>query len=153
MNKYVLFALLLLAFLFGPSLLISRLALETSANSAPVQKPLNTEALWSLIQAWRQSDDCRPGGCQPYIKDQRLCEIAEDRIKDRFDNHEGLYEKYSKYPFKIQEIATEANSDKDALSRWLSSPPHAAGLRTSYKYSCIAVSPNYAIQIFSNFEK
>lgn len=149
MNKFILIIIFLVAFLVGPSFLVSLLP-ETSANNAPVTKPLNADQLWSLIQTWRQSDDCRPGGCQTYIKDQRLCEIAEARVKDGSDNHEGLYSKYSSYPYAIQENSTGAFSDDEALQKWLNSPPHAATLRKDYRYSCIAVSPTFTIQIFSN---
>lgn len=112
------------------------------------QKQLSAVKLWSLIQDWRVSQ-----GLQPYIKDQRLCKIAEDRVDDGVDFHKGFIEKYnnSNYPYAMQENQTGAASHEDALDRWLNSPPHRATLEKPYTHSCVAVQRDWAVQIFSSF--
>ena len=131
-----------------------------TATPAPYG-PLSKEKLWYLIQEWRKSDDCKPGGCEPYYEDSRLCVVAEDRVDDPEDNHDGFYEKVKSdyYGFGVgitlSENKTGGYSEEDMLKKWLNSPSHAAALREDYKYSCVAVDgtdPNsyYAIQIFSN---
>lgn len=158
MKKYLLLACLFALFLFGPSMVFSYIEKNTQKPSSVASKPLNAETLWSLIQTWRQSDDCRPGGCQPYIKDQRLCEIAERRIEDlkgkilQNFNHNLFVERYKNYPYKLSENITGASSSDDALSRWLNSQPHTETLKRDIKYSCIATGSDYAVQIFSNME-
>lgn len=111
---------------------------------------VNSEKLWSLIQEWRTVN-----GFQPYTKDQRLCNIAEDRVTDSFDYHQGFKDKYYTYPYELTEIITEGYDEQDMLSRWLYSASHSAALRMSYKYSCVATANgnpfSYAVQIFSNF--
>lgn len=152
MKKYLLLALIFVLFLFGPSLAYSTIEKTTHKATEP-PKSLNSEILWSLIQTWRQSDDCRPGGCQAYIRDQRLCEVAEDRVNDDLDYHEGLYEKYSDYPFVIQENSNKGYlTESSALYGWLSSKPHAETLRKPYTHSCVATKDNFSVQIFSNME-
>lgn len=157
MKKYLL-ALLFFVFLFGPSMVFSYIEKNTQKPSSIASKPLDAEILWSLIQTWRQSDNCRPEGCQPYIKDQRLCEIAEIRVEDlkgkimQNFNHDLFVERYKNYPYKLSENITGASNDQDALDLWLKSASHAAVLRTDYKYSCVAVQPSFAVQIFSNME-
>lgn len=114
-----------------------------------VKPPVNLDSdkLWSLIQEWRQSQ-----GLKPYIKDKRLCVVAQDRADDGFDDHQGLYAKYSDYPYAIQENLTSSRLNEDeALNAWLNSPPHRKTLATDYKYSCVATWSATAVQIFSNF--
>ena len=123
---------------------------------------LDKKKLWTLIEEWRKTDGCKPGGCQPYIEDERLCTIAEDRVDDPGDDHNEFVRKIESnyYGFTtgyiFQENKTGGADETDMLKRWLNSPGHAATLRKPYKYSCVAVMGStsatyYAVQIFSNF--
>lgn len=108
---------------------------------------LNTDNLWSLIENWRQSK-----GLKPYIKDQRLCDIASDRVDDFDYNHSGLYAKYSNYPYVISENLVWNSADETAaLDQWLNSPTHLENLEKPYTHSCIACVNRYCVQIFSSF--
>jgi uncharacterized protein YkwD len=120
-----------------------------SAVTPTKQAELNADKLWSLIQEWRESE-----GLQPYIKDQRLCEIAKDRADDNIDYHKGFMEKYDtpEYPFVMQENSVWGYSSEEySLNGWLNSPPHRETLEKPYTHSCVATYKNNAIQIFSNF--
>lgn len=108
---------------------------------------LSSDKLWSLIQKWRRSE-----GLQPYIEDQRLCEIATDRADDEDTDHQGLYDKYSNNSYMIQEnLAWNMPSEKETLTKWLNSPAHLETLKKPYIYSCLSTHNGYAVQIFSNF--
>lgn len=122
-------------------------------------KKLDADKLWSLIQDWRVEN-----GLQPYIKDQRLCVIAEDRVDDGDNYHEGFIKKMESNYYNlpegvlVSENATGGTSEENMLQRWLNSPTHAETLGKSYNYSCVAVygttDPEYyAVQIFSNFKQ
>jgi len=88
-----------------------------------------------------------------YIKDERLCTIAKDRVDDtQLDNHQGFIEKYSSYPYVIQENLALVSSEKKMLKEWLASPGHAAALRKPYTHSCIVCQDRYCVQIFSSFK-
>lgn len=123
----------------------------TPVTAVTPTKPVELKAdkLWSLIQDWRESQ-----GLQPYIEDQRLCKIAEDRVDDKDYSHEQFMVKYdtSEYPYAMQEnLVWNAMQESDALEWWLNSPPHRATLEKPYTHSCLATDKNYAVQIFSSF--
>jgi hypothetical protein len=113
---------------------------------------LNTDLLWNLIQTWRKENNL-----PVYIKSDNLCTIANDRVLDGFDFHEGAERKYNNWPYHIAEninIVYEISckgAEYDTLDMWLYSASHAATLKKPYKYSCLATKDNYAVQIFSNF--
>lgn len=111
----------------------------------PIQKP-NAEVLFTLINEWRKSE-----GLNIYIKDERLCKIAVDRSDDGFDQHKGLFEKYSQYPFVISENIVGLANEETMLESWLESKSHRAALEKSYIYSCVACNTT-CIQIFSSFQ-
>lgn len=153
MKKYLLLALILILFVFGPSLVFSYIE---KSNQKPVinsSNPINTETLWSLVQKWRTDN-----GFQTYMKDQNLCAIATKRVNQlkkiapEKRDHELFESNYSNYPSAMVENITGGTSEQDALERWLNSPPHRATLEKPYKYSCIATKDDFAVQIFSNCE-
>jgi hypothetical protein len=114
---------------------------------APTPIMLSDRALWSLIQEWRTSE-----GRNPYIEDQRLCVIADDRVDDPY-THDGFYEKYNNYPYVLQENLSDGHpNEKSALTGWLDSPGHAETLRKPYKASCVRCLGDYCVQIFSNLD-
>ena len=114
----------------------------------PEPEEVDENKLWSLIQDWRVRNNQKP-----YIKDQRLCEIAKDRADDPLDYHKGFLEKYSNYPYKIQEIDIyNAESPIESLQGWLNSPPHRKALEYNWQYSCVACIKQTCSQIFSNFQ-
>lgn len=114
-----------------------------------VSVPLDAERLTALVNNWRVSQ-----GFQPYRKLDILCQIAQSRTKDGLDHHIGLPATYHLFNQKsfISENLTQGNDDKDALDRWLGSPPHKEALEKPYIYSCIATKGQFAVQIFSNCE-
>lgn len=122
-----------------------------TAVASPSKGPnVNADKLFEIIQEWRTSENL-----QPYVKDERLCKIAEDRVlNDKFlDDHEGLFRKYSNYPYVISENLNYAISEKAMLDGWLNSPEHAQALRKPYTHSCIYCYNGYCSQIFSSFLK
>jgi uncharacterized protein YkwD len=115
--------------------------------------PINAGKLLALENKWRITDDCQPGGCQPYTQDQRLCAIAKDRVLNDpiLDHHEGLLRKYGSYPYVLSENLASADNENQMLEDWLGSEEHAKNLRKPYKYTCIYCSDRYCSQIFSSF--
>lgn len=108
---------------------------------------LSSDKLWSLVQEWRHSE-----GLLPYTKDQRLCNIARDRIKAGDDDHGGFYAQFSSSPYELSENSVWHTTDEaGALKSWLKSPRHHEALLRPYKYSCLVTDGNNALQIFSNF--
>ena len=141
----VFFLIILLAFiLFKPFSF-------TTISSSPV---INEEKLWSLIQDWRVKNNL-----EPYIEDQRLCDIAKKRapeIQNEIDSsttHSGFLTKFKNYPYKISEnVIAYAKDESDALNWWLSSSSHRKALEYSWSYSCVKCFNNFCSQIFSSFE-
>jgi uncharacterized protein YkwD len=114
---------------------------------------LNKDKLWSLIQDWRKSQ-----GLPPYIEDQKLCEIARDRVKAGNDDHQGLISKMevNYYHLPQNQIIAEnynigATTEDATLRYWLNSPSHLEALKHPYRFSCLATREFEALQIFSNF--
>lgn len=130
------------AVLVGTSLITSR---SVANYTPPKEVKLDAEKLWQITNDWRLSE-----GRKPFIRDQRLCDIANGRVNDGLDSHKGLLERYSAYPYVISENLGIDISEQEMLRGWLLSTPHATALRASYKYSCIATKDNFAVQIFSN---
>ncbi len=114
--------------------------------SAP--KEISSDKLLTLVNEWRVSEDR-----QPYVKDERLCNIAKDRVENDspMDNHEGFIRKYSSYPYAIQENLVTETSEAKMLTRWLNSVPHHETLNKPYTHTCIACKEHYCSQIFSSF--
>lgn len=109
---------------------------------------LDSDVLWAIIQNWRLENNLKQ-----YVKDQRLCKIAEIRASDiQTDySHDGLYKKYSNYPYTIQENVAGGLKEQDVLNSWLSSKPHTETLKKNYSYSCVKCMNTLCSQIFSNF--
>lgn len=122
-------------------------------STIPVPTPiqnLDSDKLFQLVNEWRTQN-----GYQPYIVDERLCKIASDRADDLINDfsHQDLYDKYSNYPYVMQEnIVHSETSESVALKWWLNSPSHLAGLQKPYVYSCIRCYKNDCSQIFSSFK-
>lgn len=120
----------------------------TSSSNVNSYTGLDSNVLWSLVQNWRSSQ-----GLQPYIKDQRLCAIAEDRVSTSPHDHTGLYQKYGNYPYVIQEnIVWSYPTEQASLNGWIGSPAHHATLIAPYADSCIACLQQECIEIFSSFK-
>lgn len=135
-----------LTIIFGSSYAVNN-NIFAKPTPTPIPVELSSDKLWSLIQNWRLS-----AGFQIYTKDQRLCDIANDRVDDpKLDHHQGFYDKYSNYPYVIQENLVTAPSEELALNSWIHSQAHLETLQKNYQYSCLATKGNYAVQIFSNF--
>lgn len=116
-------------------------------SSAPQNDSLSAEKLTALVNEWRVES-----GFKPYERNEALCRIANDRIKDAADNHSGFIKKYFNYSSVVSENMTIASTNESALASWLASPPHRKALEHDYKYSCISTSQVNATQIFSNCE-
>lgn len=130
---------------------------DVTPTPAVVKHTLSDEGLWNTIQEWRASN-----GYEPYIKDERLCQIAELRIKDLEDNYGSDFNHDNFIPIAnsvlpdgitVSENITGATSDEEALSIWLNSPSHREALKKDWKYSCIDTQTDFAVQIFSSFAK
>lgn len=114
----------------------------------PTQTPFSEKKLFELINEWRMSKNL-----PIYTKDERLCEIARDRSDDEVFSHTAFYEKYSSFPYKIQEnLGRCFDSEQYMLNCWLFSKPHRQTLEKPYTHSCV-VCDRQCVQIFSSFER
>lgn len=96
-------------------------------------------------------------GRESLVVDDRLCTIAYRRVQeikkdfshDKFeiDNKESVYTLTE----NIAKLAGEYDSDS-TVKGWLNSPPHRHTIESSWKYTCVATSDNYAVQVFSSFD-
>lgn len=120
-------------------------------NATPTPYLLSEDKLWTLINNYRESKSLKP-----FIKDQKLCDIAEFRVvqlktkEGDYFNHDGFHELLDGNKIKYAENITGGYSEENALDRWLNSPPHKEAIEAEWKYSCVATGNNYAVQIFSN---
>jgi uncharacterized protein YkwD len=136
---FVLFALSFLAFVLVKKPIYS--------SYTPVNDSLDAEKLTTLVNEWRVKS-----GFQPYLKNDALCRISEDRVKDGADSHKGFVEKYYSYKSVLSENMTISPTNNGALTSWLNSTPHRKALEHNYKYSCISTDFVNSVQIFSNCE-
>lgn len=115
----------------------------------PTPADLDADKLLNLINEYRSTN-----GLKPFIKDERLCAIAKDRVENfpHLDNHEGLYKKYSSLPYVISENLVESPTEGGALAGWISSPPHKKAMLSPAKYTCVYCKGDYCSEIFSSFK-
>lgn len=119
---------------------------------------LDSEKMWTIASEWRKSE-----GLKPWIKDDKLCQFANDRVNElqtSFD-HQGFKNKFDwmNDQFGKDKIISEniggAFTEKAMLyggyfikKGWLESPDHAKALRDDFTYSCIACKNNFCVQLF-----
>lgn len=122
----------------------------------PITK-LDEYEMWKLIQNHRKSL-----GLQPFIEDERLCKIAEERAKEittEFSHDafvrkiEGRYYTFIPRGSGIAEnlLYTDV-SEAWGFGLWLNSPTHRKYIEGSWKYSCLRCSGIYCQQTFSSFD-
>lgn len=117
---------------------------------SPTPLIFSEEKLWSLVNEWKINQ-----GSNPYIKDQRLCNLANVRLEEirLKNNHDGFWNHTNDFPHK--ELAENLSSDyifeDKALIGWLNSPPHRKTLEHDYKYSCLKCLGDRCVQLFANF--
>ena len=126
--------------------------------SKPLPKPspsvhpdsLTEDHLWMAVRDWRISQKF-----QPYTTDQRLCSLAEVRLKEiKTDySHNGFYKHLKDFSYVDlgENLAKDFYSTNKTLSNWLNSPSHRENLDAKFTYSCIRTDARYVVQIFGNF--
>lgn len=125
---------------------------NASTISTSTKRPIDGDILFALIQEWRIQN-----GVAPYIKNQELCNFANDRLKEVKEqwNHDGFHEqankKYTQFELTGENLIRLQNSEKEALESWLKSPEHLKNLKTDFKYTCLVTDGNYVVQIFGNY--
>lgn len=115
------------------------------------QIKLDSNKLWSLVNEHRIKL-----GLKPFIKDQRLCEIANIRSIDiqKDYSHDQFIPRLPKDSLNqiySENIVSAINEDL-ALKGWLVSTPHRKAIDGNWTYSCIATNGSFAVQIFSSFD-
>lgn len=97
-------------------------------------------------------------GKKPLVQDDRICPIAEERVKDLNIeySHKGAdklitavvtdlgYEKVSENIAELGWYDAEGT-----VERWLNSTPHRNAILSSYTHTCIASDGRYSVQIFA----
>lgn len=138
-----------LSLITQPKVVPLAITVSPTAEPTPTKEPsINADKLLEVVNEWRVSENR-----QPFVKDERLCAIAQDRVLNDppMDNHAGLYKKYSNLPYAVGENLGKTFPEEVMLSHWLFSPGHAAALRKPWTYTCIACNGIYCSQIFSSF--
>lgn len=139
---------------FSASSQMAKTAVSVTPYVTPTPVELNADKLWNLVNEHRQKL-----GLKPFIKDQRLCDIAKKRVlevpKDEADGipHEGFIKNYHQGPYSLSEnVNVHYTTEEDSLNGWIHSPPHRKALEGSWIYSCIATNNDIAVEIFSSFD-
>ncbi len=112
---------------------------------------LRTNTLFTLIQGFRVNN-----GLQPYIEYQKLCDIADIRLKEiqvRF-SHDGFSaDRFCTNCFIGENLARNYVDEQVVLDAWLASPKHAENLKRDFIFTCVRTGNGFAVQIFGNFFK
>ncbi len=118
-----------------------------------IVKNLDEDVLWSVVNEWRSNQ-----GLKKYIKNDLLCDIANERLKTieedfSHDKWKETFERFSKNRLSYggENLANVSDGEESTLNSWLQSPSHYKNLRYDFKYSCIETDGTYAVQIFGNF--
>ncbi len=155
----ILFCVFILFLIFGGQISGQQeqkivLAIPTLLPSATPIPDLNTDKISHLIDEYRKGLNLKS-----FIEDQRLCDIAEDRVLETYklgylDDHKGFKERYHKGPYGLAENVTgPVNDDVTAFESWRNSDPHRKAMEGSWTHSCLATKGRFAVQIFSSFDR
>lgn len=117
----------------------------------PTNPRIEADKLFSLVNAWRVSQ-----GYQPYTIDNRLCNLASQRLielKQGGFSHEGFYKHFNDFHYRdlAENLIQGEFYNEKALQEWLRSPGHRSNLNFAYSYSCLKSDGYNAVQIFANF--
>ncbi len=97
------------------------------------------ERLWTRIQNWRKLH-----GYNQYVKDERLCRKAEERLKDiqKGFSHDQFYKTMKGFEYRSmgENLVKGIMFPDDAMDSWLRSASHSANLKYDFKYSCLKCS-------------
>lgn len=91
-------------------------------------------------------------------KDNRLCDIADERSKElhklqNLDYHEGLKDKkYEREYLYVENGVGPLNNETEALPTWLGSEFHRNAIEGDWTYACMKCEGQWCIQIFSSFD-
>lgn len=144
---------------FGIVACVLLLTLTTHMSSAGVfaaensPETLDSDAIFHLINSYRLK-----AGLPTFVKDQRLCELAESRrgelpgeIFGGKGIHSGL--KSRKLPYWVTENMKWGSSESEVVSWWLHSPIHRRAIYSDHPYSCGVCEGHICIQLFTSFQK
>lgn len=131
---------------------------ENTGNEVVPDHTIDEKGLFSLIQAWRQTDDCKPGGCKPYIISQSMCKLAEERtneIGQDWSHNEFVptvkANNYYGFNAVAENLSKGMYSEDQVLREWLASASHSANLRKPYTHSCIKCKDGRCAQTFASY--
>lgn len=133
-----------------PKIMPSTKLVTPTLIPAPSPYPFSEDKLWSLVNDWQTSQ-----GWKPYIKDQRLCDLADIRLEETSKDwsHNGFFA-HSKDFVNInlgENLARDYITEETTLKAWLKSPSHKKNLTSPYTYSCIQCEGDRCVQLFGNF--
>ena len=142
MRRFIPFVLLLL--LVVAAVLIVRTSPEMSGairmpkiNESSGVHELSDELLFEFVNSWLVRN-----GREPYIEDEALCKIAEERVAEiesdiSHDQFFGLVDS-TNFERLGENLAWGHPSEQSVLKGWLQSPPHRENLEhKGYLHSCI----------------
>lgn len=126
--------------------------LNIIATSTPTPIPkevINENILWNKINKWQTDQNY-----QSYIKDDKLCNLAKQRIAELKINWSNKdFEQLKKslnYNVLAENSSRDFNSEESILNSWLNNAITKKNLTDYFKYSCIKCSKSYCVQIFGN---
>lgn len=118
--------------------------------------PINAMEVEKLVNGYRVNL-----GLNPLEHDPKLCEIAEDRLKDvPLDwSHAGFKEKYylentpnAFYKSLGENLAKDYQTSLEVLYAWSKSPTHKENIvNPKFTHSCIATDTNHVVHIFAGY--
>ncbi len=140
------------AIVVGLIILTARNVTPTTAplTASPLPTSLNADVLTKDVNDWRVKN-----GYQPFIQDQRLCNLANERLPEvKIDySHKRFWDHTNEFTYiKLGEnLGEDWTNEQQLLNAWLQSPEHLANLQYPYTYSCIVTDGSFAVEEFANF--
>lgn len=146
------FFLLLLTLFSGFVLLFGVLFLLFNQNSnsnkmsfSETKINLNADKIWNLVNNWEKSQ-----GFQPYVKNDKLCQFAENALPNINAWTKAKYDKPEFSYFNYSWNTSYGNSEEAVLNNWVSNTATLKNLKDYYYYSCIKCKANFCVQLFMN---
>lgn len=134
-----------------PTVISTRPPEKTIVTSQPNPGGLNADVLFSMVNAYRQSQ-----GLPAFQQDTKTCSLAQQRAPQvageiaAGDMHAGL--KALNLPYWNTENIISMNSEAAAFNWWINDPIHHAAIVGNSTYSCVACSGNSCAEEFTSYQ-
>ena len=134
-----------------PTVAVMPLVAEATPTPTVAQANLDSNKIFDIINAYRNSQ-----GLPPFEKaneqTQMLAQVRSQELIGEGQTgaiHAGLYNR--NLPYWIFENAKFGSDEAGTVAWWISSWLHRHSILGDYKYSAVACTQNYCVQLFTSF--